>query len=393
MKKKYIELVAALLIVFVSCDEKQHEPISASLGKPQQVTDIQIESVAGGAIVSYKIPNMEDILGVKGVYTLDSGVTYEASSSFYENKLEILGFNDTLAHEVELFTYNRAQELSDPVKITINPLESALSKVVRSVNIVSDFGGAQFNWVNELKAPLTFEFLAQDSLGSLQTMRIITSETDTARQSIRGFEPEPRIFGTIIRDFWNNKSDTIYPDEGYILPMYEEKLDKSIMNVMRLGNDQNFTNFEGMDNYLIDDNLETFGHSPNSSLPAPFTIDLGAVAKISRVVLFQRFYQDQYYNWGNPQKVSIYGKVTRPSQSGDWDEWEKIMDSEIVKPSNLPLGTMTDEDLVAAESGHEFIFELTQEPLRYIRIVVNSTWGGTTFTHPTEVDIYGEVVQ
>lgn len=391
--KKYIELILILLIIFVSCDEKQLSPISESLGKPQPVTDINIEPVAGGAIISYKIPNMEDILGVKGVYTLSTGVTYEASSSFYENKLEIIGYNDTLSHEVELYTFNRAQELSDPVKITIKPLESALNKVVKTVNIISDFGGAQFNWINELRAPLTLEFLAQDSLGSLQTMRIITSEADTARQSLRGYEPEPRAFGVIVRDFWNNKSDTIYPEGGVVLPLFEEKLDKSIMNIMKLGNDQNYTNWEGMDSYLIDDDLETFGHSPNSSLPAPFTIDLGTVAKISRVVLFQRYFQDQYFNWGNPKRISIYGKVTRPSQSGDWEEWEKIMDSEITKPSNLPIGTMTDEDVIAAEDGAEFIFELTQEPLRYIRIVIHSTWGGTSFTHPTEVDVYGEVVQ
>ena len=37
-----------------------------------------------------------------------------------------------------------------------------------------------------------------------------------------------------------------------------------------------------------------------------------------------------------------------------------------------------------------FAFELTQSPLRYIRIVINSTFGGTTFTHPADVDFYGE---
>ena len=45
---------------------------------------------------------------------------------------------------------------------------------------------------------------------------------------------------------------------------------------------------KSMDSFIIDDDPETFGHSPNSSLPAPFTIDLGCVAKISRVVMFQR---------------------------------------------------------------------------------------------------------
>ena len=67
------------------------------------------------------------------------------------------------------------------------------------------------------------------------------------------------------------------------------------------------------------------------------------------------------------------------------------MDCEILKPSGSPSGTVTDEDITAAEVGNEFAFELTQSPLRYIRIVINSTFGGTTFTHPADVDFYGEM--
>lgn len=391
--KKYIELIAVIIFIVTSCAEKQLEPITASLGKPQPVTDVQVEPVPGGAVLSYKIPDMEDILGVKGIYKLSSGKTYEASSSFYENKLEILGFNDTLTHEVELYTYNRAQELSNPVKVTFNPMESALNKVIKTVDIISDFGGAQFNWINEYNAPLTFEFLAQDSLGKMQTMRIITSEAEKARQSLRGYEPEPRVFATIIRDYWDNRSDTIFPEGKTILPLFEEKLDKSKMTIMKLGTDKNFTNWEGMDSYIIDDDHDTFGHSANSSIPAAFTIDLGGIAKISRVVMHQRKYSNSYYNWGNPQKFIIYAKVDKPSQSGNWDEWTKIMDCEIIKPSGSPSGTVTDEDMAVAGEGHEFVFELSQEPVRYIRIEILSTWGGTTFTHPADVDVYGEVIQ
>lgn len=390
MKNKYIVFALTLLFALLSCEEKKLEPITKGFGKPQTVSEIQVEPVSGGAIISYKIPNMEDILGVKGVYTLSTGKTYEAASSFYENKLEIIGFNDTLMHEVKLYTYNRAQELSDPVLVSFKPLESSLSKVIKTVKIISDFGGAQFNWINEDKAPLTFEFMAQDSLGQLKLMKIITSETKTGRQSLRGYDPEPRIFATLVRDYWNNRSDTIYPEEGSILPMYEEKLEKSKMTIMKLGNDQNFTNWEGMDSYIIDDDHDTFGHSPNSSLPAPFTIDLGCVAKISRVVMFQRYFSNSYYNWGNPKEFTIYGRLEKPSQSGDWSQWTKIMDCEIIKPSGSPSGTVTDEDIAVAEEGHEFVFDLAQEPIRYLRIVILSTWGGTTFTHPAEVDIYGQ---
>ena len=65
----------------------------------------------------------------------------------------------------------------------------------------------------------------------------------------------------------------------------------------------------------------------------------------------------------------------------------------IVKPSGSPSGTVTDEDVTAAEEGHEFAFELSQEPIRYIRISILNTWGGSSFCHPADVDIYGEVVE
>lgn len=392
MKTKYSFLLGLSLMV-CSCTEKQLEPISGSLGKPGVVTELSAESIAGGAIISYRIPNSEDILGVKGVYTLSNGKQYEASSSFYENKLKIVGFNDTLKHVIKVYAINRAQELSDPVEITVNPLESSLSKAIKTVYIVSDFGGAQYNWRNGDKAPLTFEFLAQDSLGVMRTMKIITSEIDTSRYSLRGYDPSPRSFATILRDNFGNASDTIYPTEGKITPLFEEKLNKKKMVVMRLGNDANFTNWDGADNNMIDDNLDNFGHSPANALPAAFTVDLGCVAKPSRIVMHQRLDQNYNYGHGNPKNFIVYGCDTKPNQNGDWSEWKEIMKCEIIKPSGSPSGTVTDEDKEAAKEGHEFAFELTQTPLRYIRIKILDTWGGATFTHPAEVDFFGEVVE
>lgn len=390
MNIKYLNLIALSLMV-CSCSEKQLEPITASLGKPGVVTEVKAEPISGGVVISYRIPNAEDILAVKGVYSLVDNKEFEVSSSFYENKITIQGYNDTLKHTVKLYAVNRAQELSDPVEISFNPLESSLSKAIKTVGIVSDFGGAQFNWRNEDKAPLTFEFMAQDSLGQMQTLKIISTEADTSRYSLRGYKPEARLFATILRDNYGNASDTIYPLEGKITPLYEEKLNKKKMVVMKLSNDVSFTNWEGMDSYLIDDDLGTFGHSPSNSMPAPFTVDLGSVAKLSRVVMFQRKYSDTYYSWGNPLSFEVYGCATKPSLDGDWSQWTKIMDCPIVKPSGSPSGTVTDEDISAAESGHEFAFELTQAPLRYIRIKILDTWGGSSFTHPADVDFYGTV--
>lgn len=392
MKIIYLNLFALLLAV-CSCTEKKLEPISGSLGKPGVVTDLEVTPVSGGAVISYRIPNSEDILAVKGVYTLADGKEHTATSSFYENKIHILGYNDMEEHKVDLYVVNRAQEVSDPVSVSFKPLESSLSKVVKTVDIVSDFGGAQYNWRNEDKAPLTVEFLAEDSLGQMQTLKIMTTETDTSRYSLRGFKPEARRFAMIIRDYYDNASDTIYPDTKTIVPLFEEALNKRKMVVMKLGSDANFTNWEGMDSYLIDDDHGTFGHSPSNSLPAPFTIDLGCTAKLSRIVMFQRKFSDSYYNWGNPLgfEVYVFKGTGIPSQNGDWSEWEKTMDCKIVKPSGSPSGTVTDEDMAAAEEGHEFSFELDQAPLRYIRVKILSVWGGASFTHPADVDFYGEI--
>jgi hypothetical protein len=385
-----ISTLIILLFLVGACEKKTLEPISGSLGKPGIVTDIETEPAPGGVTITYRIPEAEDILAVKGVYTLSNGKTYEATTSFYENKLEIAGYNDLLEHTVKIFAVNRAQEMSDPVEVTFTPLESSLGKVIKTMEIISAFGGAQYSWLNPDKVPLTFEFMAQDSLGDLKTMKIITSQADTMKQALRGYEPEPRIFAALIRDNWENASDTIFPPGKTLVPFFEEKLDKRNMSIMKLGSDAGFTNWEGMDAYLIDDDPSTCGHSANSSLPAAFTIDLGVSAKLSRFLIFQR--EGQPYRWGNPKNFEVYGSETRPSQDGNWDDWTFIMHCTIVKPSGLPVGTNTDEDIAALEAGHEFAFDLNQAPLRYIRIRILDTWGGATFTHPTEVTFYGEEV-
>ncbi|GKG71269.1 hypothetical protein CE91St1_04120 [Parabacteroides goldsteinii] len=390
MKTKYLNLILLLFTLF-SCSEKEQLPISGSLGKPGVVTNVVVEPSAGGATISYKIPESEDLLAVKCIYTLSDNVEREANASFYENKLKIQGYNDTLEHTAILYAINRAQELSDPIEVKFRPLESPLSKAIKSVTIEADFGGARFNWKNPDKAPLNVEFLGPDSLGAVSTLNIITSDIDKNVYSIRGYEPELWQFSIIMSDNFNNYSDTISAE---VVPMFEEKLDKKKMKIMQLNNDVPFTGWDSQNISLIDDDLTTFGHTLNNTLPAPFTVDLGCTAKLSRFVINQRKTvgggENSYYQRGNPKKMEVYTCDHLPSESGDWSEWTKIMDCEVVKPSGSPGSTMTDLDMTVADNGHEFAFELSQAPMRYIRVIILSTWGGSTYTHPAEITFYGE---
>ncbi|WP_233567375.1 DUF4959 domain-containing protein [Parabacteroides sp. AM58-2XD] len=97
-------------------------------------------------------------MAVKCIYTLSDNVEREANASFYENKLKIQGYNDTLEHTAILYAINRAQELSDPIEVKFRPLESPLSKAIKSVTIEADFGGARFNWKNPDKLRLMLSF-------------------------------------------------------------------------------------------------------------------------------------------------------------------------------------------------------------------------------------------
>lgn len=193
MNTRYLKFTLLLPFLF-SCSEKEQLPISESLGKPGVVTNVVVEPTAGGAVVSYKIPNTEDLLAVKCLYTTTNGKEYEVTASYYEDKLAIQGYNDTSEHTATLYAVNRAQELSDPIEVKFTPLESALAKAIKSVAIEQDFGGARFSWRNPEKAPLNIEFLAPDSTGEMSTMNIMMSDIDENVYNIRCYAPEPKNF-------------------------------------------------------------------------------------------------------------------------------------------------------------------------------------------------------
>lgn len=386
MNTKYLIFI---LLFFFSCTEKEQLPISKSLGKPGIVTDVVVEPSAGGAVISYKIPNSEDLLAVKCVYTVTNGKEYEVTASYYENKLLVQGYNDTLEHTATLYAVNRAQELSDPVEMKFSPLESSLTKAMKTVVIEPDFGGARFTWRNPEKEPLTIEFLGPDSTGQMSTLNIMTSNIDKNVYNIRGYDSEPNNFSMILSDNYDNYSDTLSAE---ILPFFEEKLNKKNMRVMSLVNDKSLTNWEGRDEYVLDDDHNTIGCFVTNTIPgASVTFDLGAVAKLSRLVLHPRIWPDgtRAYAHGNVKIFEVYVCDHKPNQSGDWSEWTKVMDCEVVKPSGSPGSIETDLDVEIARKGFDFSLDLSVPEVRYVRLVYLKTWDNATFANSADFDFYG----
>jgi hypothetical protein len=339
--------------------------------------------------MNYKIPPVNDIIEIKAVYTLSNGKVRESSSSFYTSYMTIDGYNDTDEHEAEIYTINRAREMSDPVTVRFRPGESSLNKVATSMQIVGDFGGVNFSWRNPDRATLIYEFYTENEQGEMVTMNILSSKTDSTDIVFRGYDPVPCKFAVNIRDNFGNSSGMIYPENEYVIPLFEMQLDKHIQRVMTVAGDVSWDYWGARHEHLIDDDIETFIHSNNNTVPgASITLDLGKKAKLSRIKAYQR--QIVFYAGGNPEIFEVYTSDEEgDSPDGDWSAWTLRKVCTIVKPSGAPSGQTTSEDVEEVTHGHDFSLPIDMPPVRYIRLKVLKTWGGDRLTFFGELNTYG----
>lgn len=181
----------------------------------------------------------------------------------------------------------------------------------------------------------------------------------------------------------------------------ERELDKSKFKEVKLSGDigmnawgTNMSNiWDDKYGYEEENGFSQADDSQSTLLPQSFTFDLGVLTELTSFRLWQRSknaFETFIYNSANCKKWEIWGCNQMPSTEYDEKEWTKLMDCEITKPSGLPIGQINDDDIAAADEGHEFIFPEGLPPVRYIRFTVKETWNGTNNTFfVQEVSFYG----
>ncbi|MDX1702615.1 MAG: DUF5000 domain-containing lipoprotein, partial [Melioribacteraceae bacterium] len=118
------------------------------------------------------------------------------------------------------------------------------------------------------------------------------------------------------------------------------------------------------------------------------SFDLGVIGKLSRIRIQQR--TDSFiFAEGNIRKFEVYGSEEL-ILDGSYDNWTLIGDFESIKPSGLPMGQLSNEDLTVANEGEDFIFDLNAPNVRYIRIKVTETWAGGDNFQISELTIFGD---
>lgn len=385
-----------MLVIFIqACKEDIHAPINKDDKTPLPVSNVSVENLPGAAKIEYSLPDNADLLYVKAVCEIKPGVIREVKSSYYTSGLIVDGFGKAAEYDVNLYSVGRNGELSDPVPVKVSPLTPPVEDVFRSISLKDDWGGVSFSFTNETEANLAMEVLTKDSLGNWISAETFYTKMKTGRFAVRGYESVKREFGITVRDRWYNRSDTLVRE---VTPWYEVLLDKTKFKKVNLPTDYNLgysgNNLENIwnDKHGLPDYVST----PGYGLPQWFTFDLGSKAKLSRIKVHLRVFvlgnYNYLYNSGSVKRSELWGS-TNPNPDGSWDSsWTLLRECQSIKPSGLPVGQYTNEDIDYANAGEEFIFENIPD-VRYIRWKVLENWGSVTHANIDEIYIYGQPIE
>ncbi|MCK0155714.1 DUF4959 domain-containing protein [Cellulophaga sp. F20128] len=397
-KSLFYLLVLSFTTLFLSCEEEERGPLVTDKTIPGVVSEVTVENMPGGAKIQYKVPATEDILLVEAAYERN-GELITARSSVYKNFVNIEGLNKTTPQEVSLSVVDRSDNRSQAVTVTINPQTPPIDTLFESISMTADFGGVRVYYDNKdnIKAEILFYTINANGTPTYNQSAFIDNNVSNYT-TFRTFGPVPQKFGVALIDRWNNITTIT---EATITPFEEVNLAKEDYDTVFLPTDEP-TRFGWTLDRLFDNNLGTGFHTdqtrPGALIPPytepyhMFTLDLGAVAKISRLRLWQRG-GTWAYTHGNPRYFEIWGIDEIPADDGaSFDGWTLLIaNGEVIKPSGAAIGVRSAEDDAAAAAGHEFDAPIDAPPIRYIRFVQIENWTEGKFLHVMEFEFWGQL--
>lgn len=385
-------LLGATLLAGACSKVDTNSPLTPSLGTPDNVSNITVKNDSAKAILSYTLPKVQDIAYVKAEYDLASGRTREVKASVYDNQLVLDGFGDTLEHQARIYVVNKAEVASEPVTVTVKPLENPIWGVFRKMKVLPDFAGIRIISQNPTRFNLAIEVL-KDSMGQWFPYNGVYTSTDSINTAIRGMDTLPKKLAFFVRDRFLNHTDTLFQT---ITPYYETAITKSGYREYTLPGDAPSAWSSNRISNLWDGNIETWpmvNITVDQGKPSVITFDIGRLAQLSRMAIWD---YPEYLNsgraffyGGNPRKFEIWASPN-PPLDGSFNNWTLMATCEEVKPSGLPYGQSTNEDRTAGFAGFNWDLRSDVPKMRYIRIKCNENWAGSYFLALAEVQVYGD---
>lgn len=382
----FLLLILAGQIVFYACKQEEIGQYPVDSIAPGIIKNIEVTNKPGGAIIKYELPSDDDFLYVVANYSLDNGKPMEIKASVYSNELIIEGLGKSRELTVSLRSVDRSKNMSEPVAVKINPLDAPIFSILSTMTIQNDFGGISLNWENPTATPVIIEVITTNENQEMVVAEKFFSGVKIGKANVRGYDANERIFAVVLKDNWGNVTDTI---SDTFLPMFEQELEKQLF--ARWNPPGIPYNAYTTPNHWIErfwDNTIVNSIFANYSLE--FTFDMGQLAKLSRFKLNQRSEPELIYALGHPKRFELWGSKT-PNVNADFDTWEYIGYFESIKPSGLPSGQVSNEDINYAHTiGEEYNVSLDAPIARYIRFVCLETWGQADVVQMNEITVWGD---
>ncbi|RBL90876.1 DUF5000 domain-containing lipoprotein [Chitinophaga flava] len=400
--------VCLSVAILYACKEDKMMPVSNDKTAPGPVSNASVVPQAGAAEISYSLPDDQNLSYVRAEFEIN-GEKKEAKSSYFKRSIRVEGFGDTAFHTVKLFAVSRGEVSSIPVEVKVKPLPPAIWQVFKSLAVTEAFGGLQVKFSNLDRGKIVIGTVLYDPKAKeWRNINNFYYGLDSGRFTVRGLQPVKQQFGLYVKDRWDNKSDTL---KFELTPIYEEQLDRNKfvsamkkkypipqvaplpktpgVQIVEPGNLSSWP-IENMWNGVIGN--EGFHTTENKDVPIWIPIDLGVKAVISRYKIWQR--QAGYiYNHGNPHEWELWG-TNNPM---DVNSWVKLDHQIMEKPSGLPLGQNSNEDIDAAAAGQEYELPIGTPAVRYIAWKHIDSWaaidGIIGHLHISEIAIWGQIKQ
>lgn len=390
MKIKILRLILLCSMLWtISCKEDlgTTEPLSSDGKGPGVVNDVKIENGPGRAVLHYKVPADADLSYVKARYEIRPGVFRETKSSKNNDSLVVDGFGEEKTYKVELTAFDKGENSSLPTVIEVKPTTPPIISLANTIGLIDDFGGMGIIVNNPSESD--FRILVSQKVPSSNMERPISTFYTKVKNisfNIRGYEPEPVTFVVVIKDKFGNTSAPIFKD---ILPIEELLLDRNLYRAIKYDNDTPPLG-SGRDIPAIWNN--TFGddawHSGNGKMPMSISFDLGKKVKLSRFKYFPRTSSNSFiFNHYNLKRFEIWGSN---NPSSDWSSWQLVGTYESKKPSGLPTGQLTNDDIAYARAGEEYGVLTSAPEVRYIRVKMLESWSGLDGGQISEMQFWGQ---
>jgi hypothetical protein len=407
-----VTLFFAVLLPACKKTDGYNAIVSTDATKPGPVSNVKIVNFAGGAYLTYTLPDTKNILYVQATYKInDQGVSRQTKSSYYSDSITVGGFAKSQDYSVSLRVVSRANVSSDSLVVTVHPDTPAYLKVLPTVSLFKDFGGVNVHAYNPLKANIGVVLIAPNA--TTRRYDILNQNytgLDSIDYSVRGLDTLPQKLGYYVTDEFNNISDTLY---ATITPLYEALMDKSLFQAYRLPSD--VADYGGgyvmtnlWDNNTSDPTYNTQQPIQPLVWPAWNTFDIGQTAKLSRYIMWDRgLHESDNFLWGAgaPETWIIWGRADAPVDENMPDSnslpalgqmtpkgW--IFMGKFIappKPSGLPNPSYTADDLTFWNAGFGFDFSIDLPKVRYIRFeCLNNMALTNNFYDINEMSFYGD---